>query len=95
MLTITGTIIKTFPEKHISPKFNTKEFVIETDDQYPQKVILTLINDKCDLLNQYSIGDEVKCHFNIHGREWLGHADGVARYYNTINVWKIVSANAE
>jgi len=66
--------------------FTKREFVIEVPDgKYPQMVKFELVRDKIELVNNLSIGDEVKVTFDIRGNEYNG------RYYVNLNAWKIES----
>lgn len=66
--------------------FSKREFVIEVPDgKYPQMVKFETVRDKIDLLNNFSIGDELKVTFDIRGNEYKG------RYYVNLNAWKIES----
>lgn len=72
--------------------FKKREFVITTDDQYPQDVKLELTksknaeNDKTAVLDKYSIGDRVNVSFDVRGNEYKG------RYYVNLVAWKIKPA---
>jgi translation initiation factor IF-3 len=68
--------------------FRKREVVITTEDQYPQDILVEFIQDKCDLLNKYAIGQEVKININLRGREWI-NSEGVAKYFNAIQGWRI------
>lgn len=68
--------------------FTKREFVIETGEQYPQKIILELIKDKCSLIDSFNVGDEISASINLRGREWI-NPEGVAKYFNTLVAWKI------
>jgi hypothetical protein len=74
--------------------FRKREVVITTEEQYPQFILIEFIQDKCDLLNNYSIGQEVKIDINIRGREWI-NPEGLAKYFNAIHGWRIESLNKE
>lgn len=66
--------------------FSKREFVIEVPDgKYPQMVKFETVRDKIDLLNNLSLGDELKVTFDIRGNEYNG------RYYVNLNAWKIES----
>jgi single-strand DNA-binding protein len=67
-------------------KIKKKEFVVKTDETYPQMVKCELINDKINLLSSYVKGDAVDVSFNFRGREWQG------KYFTNIQVWKIAKA---
>jgi hypothetical protein len=68
--------------------FRKRDFVVTTDEQYPQHIIINLIQDKCDLMNNFQVGEQVKVHINIRGREWV-NPEGQVKYFNDISAWKI------
>lgn len=68
--------------------FRKREFVITTDDQYPQHILIECTQDKCDLLNARYVGEQVKVSINIRGREHI-NAQGEAKYFNSLQAWKI------
>jgi hypothetical protein len=71
-----------------SSGFRKRELVITTSDQYPQTIMVEFVQDKVDLLNSFAIGQEVNIAINLRGREWI-NPEGVAKYFNSINGWKI------
>lgn len=85
---ITGKIKKVMKEQQVTEKFKKREFVIETKDEYPQTILLQLAQAKCELINNFSVGDEVKAHINIRGKEYT-NKEGKISYFNTIDCWKI------
>lgn len=68
--------------------FRKREFVVTTEEQYPQHIQLEFVQDKCDLLNSYQIGQRVKVSVNLRGREWV-NPQGESKYFNTIQGWRI------
>ena len=88
-LEITGTIIDVFSTQTFNKGFRKREFVIETNEKYSQKVILQLVQDKCDMIDSYGVGDTVTASFNVKGRDWVDNS-GTVKYFNTLEVWKIV-----
>ena len=91
MSEITGTlIVKNDVQTYGSNGFRKREFVIKTDSQYPQEIQLELIQDKCDLLNNYNIGDVLKVSYNLNGRSWV-NPQGETKYFNSIQGWRIES----
>lgn len=77
----------------VSEKFQKREFVIETLDQYPQVLLFELQGQNCDIIDSYSVGQEVVCSLNIKGRLWK-NAEGVDKYFSTLVCWKIQPSNA-
>ncbi len=74
--------------------FRKREVVITTEDQYLQHILVEFIQDKCDLLDGYSVGQDVKININLRGREWV-NPEGVAKYFNAIQGWRIELLNSE
>ena len=48
--------------------FRKREVVITTEEQYPQHIMVEFIQDKCDLLNTFKIGQNVKIGINLRGQ---------------------------
>ncbi|MBL7771660.1 MAG: DUF3127 domain-containing protein [Chitinophagaceae bacterium] len=78
----------------VSEKFSKREFVLITEmsSQYPQYISLQLTQEKCALLDNFQIGDEMKVSFNLRGREWNG-PQGL-RYFNSLEAWRLEKATA-
>ena len=75
--------------QEISEKFKKREFVVtDTSSMYPQDVMFQSVQDKCSMLDGYSVEDEVEVSFNLRGREWTS-PDGVVKYFNTLDAWRI------
>mgnify|MGYP001820474993 FL=1 len=68
--------------------FRKREVVITTEEQYPQHILVEFIQDKCDLLNSYNVGQDVKISINLRGREWT-NPQGEVKYFNAIQGWRI------
>jgi len=74
--------------KEVGTTFKKRDIVVITDEQYPQHILVQFVQDKCDLLNGYNIGDSVKIDINLRGREWV-NPQGETVYFNTIQGWRI------
>ena len=61
--------------------FRKRELVVTTEEQYPQHILVEFIQDKCDLLDSFQVGQNVKVSINLRGREWV--------YFNSIQGWRI------
>lgn len=79
--------------QEITSSFKKREFVISTQEQYPQDILLEVTQDKTELLNMFKVGDDVIASINIRGREWI-NPEGVAKYFNTIQAWRIVKSDS-
>lgn len=74
--------------------FRKRELVITTEEQYPQDLSVEFIQDKCDILNSYNVGDSVKVDINLRGREWQS-PQGEIKYFNSIQGWRIEKLSLE
>lgn len=89
---ITGRIIDISPVNQVSDKFRKREFVIEKKDTGGAAVFIDyikfqLIQDKCDLINESFLNEEVRIWFNLKGNKW--ERDGKINYFTNLDAWKI------
>jgi hypothetical protein len=68
--------------------FRKREMVVTTEEQYPQHILVEFIQDRCDLLNNFKVGQQVKVSINLRGREWV-NPQGETKYFNSIQGWRI------
>ena len=74
--------------------FRKREVVVTTEEQYPQDLLIEFIQDKCDILNSYNVGENVKIDINLRGREWES-PQGEIKYFNSIQGWRIEKLGVE
>jgi hypothetical protein len=92
---VTGRVKMIDQTKEVgSGGFKKRDIVVTTDEQYPQHILVQFVQDKCDLLNNYQVGDQVKIDINLRGREWTNQ-QGETVYFNTIQGWRIGKMQAE
>tara|TARA_R110000803_G_scaffold201175_1_gene265868 strand:+ start:1622 stop:1972 length:351 start_codon:yes stop_codon:yes gene_type:complete len=70
--------------------FTKRNLVVTTDDQYPQHILIEFAKDKCELISNFNIGDNVKVSINLRGREWES-PQGEIKYFNSLEGWRIES----
>ena len=68
--------------------FQKRDLVISTEEQYPNDILIQFTQQRCDLLNNLKVGQNVRVHFNLQGREWTS-PQGEVKYFNTVVGWKI------
>ena len=86
---VTGRIKLITPtQEYGSNGFKKREIVITTNEQYPQHISIEFVQDKCTLLDNFQVGQDVKISFNLRGREWI-NPEGVAKYFNSLSGWRI------
>lgn len=75
---------------NVTETFRKRELVIEfaENPQYPEYVKFEAIQDRCALMDNVKIGNEVEVFFNLKGREWTDKT-GKKQYFNTLQLWKV------
>jgi single-strand DNA-binding protein len=91
---ISGAVHHIGNVEKVSEKFQKRDFVIETGDKYPQRILMQVTQDKVSLLDNLKQGELVECSINLRGREWVSK-DGEVKWFNTIECWSIQFSNAE
>ena len=83
---LTGTIVQMLPYESGTSKAGKEwrkvVFILETQDQYPRKVAISLLNENID---KYAIqlGAVVTANLEIESREWNG------KWYTEVKAWQI------
>lgn len=85
---VTGRVKLVNPAQQISQSFRKRELVVTTDEQYPQHIMIEFTQDRCDLLDAFNVGEEVRVSINLRGREWT-NPQGEVKYFNSIQGWRI------
>jgi hypothetical protein len=95
---IAGKIIDIAPVNQVSDKFKKREFVIEKKETGGAAVFIDyikfqLVQDKCDLINESYLNEDVKIWFNLKGNKW--ERDGKINYFTNLDAWKIEKATTQ
>jgi len=91
---VLGKIRVLSAEQQVTASFKKRELVVTTDEQYPQHIMIEFGQDKCDLLNNFNIGDAVKVSINLRGREWVS-PQGETKFFNSLQGWRVEKVAAE
>lgn len=90
---LTGRLIWKGEPKQVSEKFTVQEFVIEVEggrwSSFPK---FQLANDRCALIDNYTIGAMLKVEFDVQGRKW--QKNGEDQYFNSLNAWRLTCLDA-
>ncbi len=89
---ISGKLIEKFDTEKISDKFRKREFVIEIKEvvgsnEFVNHIKFQLTQDRCDMLDNYNIDDEIRISFNLRGRKW--EKNGKVSYFTNLEAWRI------
>jgi hypothetical protein len=86
---VTGKIKMIDTTKEVGTSgFKKRDVVVTTDEQFPQDILVQFVQDKCDVLNGFKVGESVTIGINLRGREWT-NPQGELVYFNTIQGWNI------
>jgi hypothetical protein len=78
-----GKIKAVFEEKVLNGGFTKREFVVTTEERYPQHIMFELLKEKTSIIQGFNAGDSVRVSFDIRGREWND------KYFNSLVAWKV------
>ena len=89
---LTGKLIEKFDTVQISDTFKKREFVIEHTEstggmEYTNQIKFQLTQDRCTLIDNMNINDDIQVSFNIRGRRWV--RDDRVSYFTNLEAWKI------
>lgn len=87
-----GKLIAVLPEQTGTGKngaWSKRDFVIETNEQYPKKLCFSAWGDKNEILKTVETGAKLKVTFIAESREFNG------KWYTDLKVWKIDGDNSQ
>lgn len=87
-MVVSGKVRSVGSTQQVSASFKKRELVVSTEEQYPQHILIEFAQDKCDLLNNLQVGQQVNVSINLRGREWV-NPQGETKYFNSIQGWKV------
>ena len=82
-LQLSGKVKAIFDTQTFGSGFTKREFVITTEETYPQDVKFELVKDKTSAIDAYKVGQSITVNFNVRGNEHLG------KYYVSLQAWKL------
>jgi len=80
---VKGKIKVLYDRQDFPSGFYKRDFVITTNEQYPQDIKFGALKERVDQLNGLVEGDEITVKFDVRGREYNGN------YYVDLNAWRI------
>jgi len=92
---ITGKLFKKFETQSKTETFQAREFVLEhSPTQYPQYIKFQLVQDRCNLIDDYAEGSEMKVYFDIRGNKWTDPNSQEDKFFTNLNAWKVEKSGA-
>ncbi|WP_347219339.1 DUF3127 domain-containing protein [Chryseobacterium sp.] len=83
-----GTIKQINPVQNFASGFQKREFVLLTEEQYPQTLLIEVTADRIDILDHFTDGNVVRVGINIKGKEWTSPS-GDVKYFTSLSAWKV------
>ena len=96
---INGRMAEKYETQKVSDRFQKREFVIEikstgsTGYEFVDFIKFQSTQDKCALLDQFTVDDMVKVSFNLRGRKW--EKDDQISYFTNLEAWRIEKIQSE
>ena len=85
---LAGKVKVIFDKQTFGSGFEKREIVVTTAEQYPQDIKFEVYKEKCDMLSNFAVNEDVTVHFNLRGNEYNG------KYFVNLNAWKIDKGEA-
>ncbi len=96
-LEVTGKLLVKYDTQQVSEKFKKREFVLELAEEingniYTNFAKMQLVQNKCDIIDRFKEGEQVRVSFNIKGNKW--ERDGKVNYITNLDAWRVESPGA-
>ena len=85
---LNGKLVKKMEIESKKPSFQTREFIVVTQEQYPQYIKFQLVQDRCGVIDKFNENDDLTVFFDLRGREWQG------KYFTNLQAWKVESGQS-
>ncbi|MVN22824.1 DUF3127 domain-containing protein [Mucilaginibacter arboris] len=87
---IKGKVHEVSPTTQVTDSLKKRELIVEyvENPQYPEYLKFEAIQDRCALMDNVKVGDDVEVFFNLKGRKWTDKTGKVV-YFNTLQLWKV------
>jgi len=94
---LTGILYDKLDTQNVTDTFKKREFIIEKKEsvgssEFTDLIKFQLTQDRCDLVENFRQGDEIKVSFNLRGRKW--EKDGKVSYFTNLEAWRIEKLQA-
>ena len=95
---ITGKVIEKYDTIQVNDRFKKREFVVERTEsnggmEFTDHIKFQLTQDRCNLMDNIEVSEQVKVNFNIRGNKW--EKDGKVNYFTNLDAWRIEKAQSQ
>ncbi|HMG08629.1 MAG TPA: DUF3127 domain-containing protein [Mucilaginibacter sp.] len=87
---VKGKVYEVSPTVQVTESLKKRELILEyiENPQYPEYLKFEAIQDRCSLLDNVKVGDDVEVFFNLKGRPWTDKT-GKKSYFNSLQLWRV------
>jgi len=93
---ISGKLVVKDDVQNISDSFKKREIVLEIENErnsdWNDFIKIQFTQDRCDLIDNYDLNEQIKVSFNLRGRKW--EKEGNVMYFTNLEGWRIEKAQA-
>lgn len=94
---LTGKLFLKEETTVISDRFKKREFVVLKEENnggsiFTDYIKFQLTQDKCNLIDDVQLQDDIKVSFNLRGTKW--EKNGNVNYFTNLDAWRIEKAGA-
>ena len=95
---LTGKLFIKEDTNVISDRFKKREFVVLKEENnggsiFTDYIKFQLTQDKCNLIDNMQLQDDIKVSFNLRGTKW--EKNGNVSYFTNLDAWRIEKVGAE
>ena len=95
-LEVTGKLLVKYDTQQVSERFKKREFVMELAEEingntYTNYAKMQLVQNKCEIIDRFNEGDQIKVSFNIKGNRW--EKDGRVNFITNLDAWRVEAAS--
>ena len=95
---ITGKLLEKYNMIQVNDRFKKREFVVERTEsnggmEFTDHIKFQLTQDRCNLVEDIGVNDEIKVSFNIRGNKW--ERDGKVNYFTNLDAWRIEKVQSQ
>lgn len=94
---ILGKLVVKDDVQNISDSFKKREIVLEIENErnsdWNDFIKVQFTQDRCDLIDNYELNEQIKVSFNLRGRKW--EKDGKIMYFTNVEGWRIEKVQEE
>jgi hypothetical protein len=85
-----GTLRAILDTEQVNDSFRKREFAVEIEDgKFPQTIKFQTVQDRTELLDDYAVGQKVRVHFDLRGREFTRKRDGTTDWWVNLDCWRL------